>query len=587
MSRWKTSKQITKEASKTLSKYPPIVRQLLFNRGIETKNEAEEFFEEKDFEFQDPFDIYDAKTAAKAILKAVEDGKKIFIHGDFDVDGICATSILWDFLYRKLEADIIPYVPSRFEEGYGMSDKSLKALKNEGAELVITVDCGIKDVELIKKWKKRGLEFIVTDHHELRVIEQIEADKTDETDETNKTNEADGYQLPDAALAIVHPQHPKSKCKFKEIAGATVAWKLVEAIAEIADLKIDTDEYLDLVALATVCDVMPLKGENRLIVKKGLEQIHKTKRKGLKRLIYDAGLEPEDIEAYHLGFIIGPRLNAAGRLEHAIDAIRLLVTDSFKQAAEISEKLNDLNTKRQGIQKKIYEEAVIQVENQGVENKLYFVWGEEWEEGVIGIVAGKICETYNRPVLIATRKGEIYTGSARSISEFNIIKAINSQSDLLDRFGGHPQAAGFTVSPESIENFRENLLEIADSELDDDDVVREYSVDAEIQIGDINWDLLEEIEKFAPFGFGNPKPKFVVKNVKLDRIKAVGSDGDHLQIGIADEETGEYIRGIGFNLGKKVQETEVGDKVDLLFTLEENVWNGRSNLQMNVKDIRM
>lgn len=578
-SNWKIQKKISKKGSKELASYPPIVRQLLFNRGIDGK-EADKFLDPDNVQFNDPYKIYHIEKAARIILDFIEQKKKIFIHGDYDVDGICATAILWDFLYRKLEADVLPYVPSRFEEGYGMTDASLKKIREQGGEVVITVDCGIRDEELIRKWSKKGLEFIITDHHEFE-------EELIKPNEANLTNVCDKYRVPNSALAVVHPRHPKGKYPFGEISGATVAWKLVIVLVKEKALDFDPDVYLDLVALSTVCDIMPLVDENRSIVKSGLKQMRQTDRIGLRRLIYDAGLVPEQIETYHLGFVIGPRLNAAGRLEHAIDAIRLLATKSQRQAREISEKLTRLNQRRQRIQEEIYKKALDQIQQVGIERKLYFVWDDEWKEGVIGIVAGKISEVYHRPVLIATRKGTSYTGSGRSTERFNIIEAINSQSKLLERFGGHPQAAGFTVATESIEQFRDNLLEIADKDLSDEDILKERVADCEISLDDIDWELLGWMERFAPFGFKNSKPRFISRRLHISDVDLVGSSRNHLRLAFLNKNTGEYFKGIGFGIGEEFKDLKIGDKIDVLFTLERNEWNGEESLQLNVKDIKI
>jgi single-stranded-DNA-specific exonuclease len=565
---WEVLPKIKKKNSEELCKFPEIVRQLLVNRNIQKKENANHFLD-PDYEyFHDPYQLHGVKEAAKVIMQAVEEKKKIVIHGDFDVDGICSTSILWDFLYRVVGADVLPYIPSRFEEGYGMTDRSLRNVRKLGGELVITVDCGIKDAGLIKKWKRKGLEFVVTDHHEL-----------------DKKNGR--FILPFEAKAIVHPSFPEHKYPFENVSGATVVWKLIQVIAREGVLDVDIDSYLDLVALSTVCDVMPLVDENRSILKRGLRTIQDTQRVGLRRLIYDAGLEPTEIETYHLGFIIGPRLNAAGRLDLAIDAVKLLVTKSLSKARELSKKLHDLNLKRQHIQQRIYEDALAQIESNGLERKLYFAWGADWEEGVIGIVAGKISESFHRPVLIATKKKNGYTGSARSIEGFNIIEAISTQSGILDRFGGHPQAAGFSVSAEAIEQFRDNLLELADRDLSEDDLVKSEIADCRVELGQLDWELADWIERFAPFGFGNEKPVFILEKAEIAYLKTVGQTNSHLSIAFLNKSTGEYFNGIGFNLGERAGKLEQGDFVDVLFNLDVNEWNGERKLQLNIKDIRI
>lgn len=563
--KWTLRKKITKKVDTELARFPAIIRQLLYNKGIDSKKEAEKFLDPNYIKFHDARRIFQIEKAAEEIINAIEEDKTIFIHGDYDVDGICATSILWDFLYREMNAKVMPFIPSRFEDGYGMSNSSLQKIKDDGGELVITVDCGIRDGELIKKWNDKGLEFIITDHHSF--------DKKD-----------DKEIIPKKALAVVHPSHPKGEYPFDDIAGATVAWKLVDVIIRKLALDFDLEEYLDLVALATVADVMPLVKENRSIVKLGLNKLKKTKRVGLRRLMNDCGIDFDDLRAYHIGFVIGPRLNATGRLDHALDAVRLLSTQSLSTARELSEKLQRLNSKRQVIQKRIYEEAVEQIQENGEERKLYFVWGEKWEEGVMGIVAGKIAEKYHRPTLVATKKESEYTGSARSIKSFNMIEAITLQDEFLERYGGHPQAAGFTVGEENIELFRDGLLEIANKRLTDSDLVGEITIDAEIDLEDITFELIDWIERFAPFGYKNPSPKLLIRKLEVKDLRFVGSENNHISMTFLSEKTGEFIRSIGFNLADKIPDIKVGDKIDIVFVLEINEWNGDRQLQMKIKD---
>lgn len=568
---WDVSTQISKKETETLSSYPRIIRQLLVNRDIKTKRDAELFFSRKEEAGRSLSKLYDLNKASNVINDYIKRGKKIVIHGDFDVDGICATSIVWDFLFRKLKADVLPYIPSRFDEGYGMTDKSLENVQKQGADLVITVDCGIKDDDLIQKWEKRGINFVITDHHEFK--------------EGNSRGE--NVILPDKALAIVHPKYPKKELAFADISGTTVAWKLVEELGRVAEVDYDFSDYLDLVALATVCDIMPLVDENRRLVKRGIEKMKEGKRIGLLRLLNDSGIDLGKLSTYHMGFIIGPRLNAAGRLDHALDAVRLLVTNSRSTAGKLSEKLRKLNQKRQSIQEDIHMNALKQIENVGFDRKLYFVWGEDWAEGVVGIVAGKISETYNRPVLVASGNNGMYKGSARSIETFNIIEAINSQQDLLERFGGHPQAAGFTIKAENIEQFRDNLLEIADQELSDDDIKRTIKADSYVELKDLDRNLLDWIQKLEPFGFGNSKPKFVAEDVEINDVRVIGSSGKHLKFSFYVSENGKYLDGIAFNMAERYKNLQAGNLVDLLFTFEINEWNGIERLQLNMKDIKV
>ena len=564
--KWEIKSAYDKKYDKIFHAYPEVVRKLLSARGITTSSDAREFFKEEDLNFNDPFDLYKADEFADKLITEIKKNQKIFIHGDYDVDGICATSLLWDFLYKKLNIDVLPFIPSRFTEGYGMSDSSIDRIADEGGKVVITVDCGIRDDKLIKKRKE--IKFFITDHHSFAEVDN-------------------NPYVPKNACGVLHPAHPLGKYPQKEISGTAVAWKLVQILAKKLKLDVNTDEYLDLVTLSTICDIMPLTKENRSIVKQGLKVIGETKRIGLLRLISDAGLDKTKITTYDIGFVIGPRLNAAGRIDHAMEAVRLLVTDSYIQAREISKKLNDLNATRQQIQQNIYDEAVRQISVSGIESKLYFVWGEEWQEGVIGIVAGKLCENYNRPVLIATRKGVSFTGSARSISSFNIINAISTQSDLLERFGGHAQAAGFTVGEKNIEKFKENLIKIVDESLSDDDLALKIQYDCEISISDISQDLYDLIRKFSPFGFGNPTPKFLMKNIEFYSVSTVGKDSKHLKVSVLNKKTGELIEGIGFGLGYFYKNLKSNKKCDIVFSLDENEWNGTKKLQMNIKDLKI
>jgi len=567
--KWVIAKNPSEKISQKLKKYPEVIRKLLFSRGIKSQKEADEFLDPDFYEFHDPKLMPGINKAVEIIIKSLNNKEKIFIHGDYDVDGICSTSILWDFFYRNLKADIVPFIPSRFDEGYGMSEKGIEKLYEQGAKLIITVDCGIKDDEIIKKWSKKGIKFIVTDHHSLKI------------------DEKGIFKLPEEAEAVVHPGLPGSKYPFKEISGATVAWKLVCALAKELKLKFNPEEYLDLVAMSVVCDIMPLKGENRSILKKGIVAIQNTKRIGLTRLINDAGHEVNSIDTYHLGFVIGPRLNAAGRLKHALDSVRLLVTNSARQAVEISEKLNNLNLERQQIQEEIYKQAILQVQKNGETKKLIFVSSQDWSEGVIGIVAGKLTEKYNRPVLIATRKEEFFTGSARSPKSFNIIEAITTQSNILIRFGGHAQAAGFTVKEENIEKFKENLIEIAEKNINDKDLELEYHADAEISFSDIDYKLYNYLKNFAPFGFENPKIKFVTKNIRIDRVDKVGKSKEHYSFVFLDEKTGVCFRAIGFGLVDKVRGLAPAKLCDILYSVEENNWNGNSNLELTITDVKV
>jgi single-stranded-DNA-specific exonuclease len=563
---WEKPEKIDAKTEKALSGYPPVVRQLLFNRGIRTKKGAQEFFSISYDRLTDPLDLHDTRGAAVVIEKAIADGKKIVIHGDFDVDGIAASTILWNYLYRERKADALPYIPSRVDEGYGMSEKSLDAVTEIGADLVVTVDCGIRDAALVKKYRnkkgKKKLDFIITDHHQL------------------------ASDFPED-IPVVHPLHPDKKYKEPYISGALVAWKLVAAMEKLrnADITMEDVPGIDLAAFATVCDMMPLSGENRTVVGLGLEQMNSKPRPGLRAMAEEAGITDSDIEAYHLGYILGPRINAAGRIGDPMDGVRLLATNNPRFARENAIKLGKLNKERQLMTDTLLNEVRAQIEEQGTGKHLYFAYGNDWPEGIIGLVAGKIQEWFHRPVVVVS-KGEISSrGSARSISGFDIVRAIGSFEKLLERYGGHEQAAGFTIPTENIEEFKEELVSLAEKSISSDDLVKKLSVDAVVEVGDLDWDLMKEIDRFKPFGYGNRRPLFWISNAQVYDTKAVG-DGSHLKLSLKDGD-GSMVEGIYFNAGDAAGYIERDMTVDIAGYLDVNSWNGRDMLQVNVKDMKV
>lgn len=570
--RWKILEQAPQKVLDELSEYGEIIAQLLFSRGITTSKQADEFFFKHEVGFHDPYTLKGIEKAAATIISAIKDNKKIFIYGDYDVDGICATSILFDFLYRKLGAEVIPHVPNRFTEGYGLNEESLTALRDQGAEIIITVDCGIRDKELVEQFSKQGLQFIITDHHTIPEDEK-------------------GKQIvPDKAESIVHPKLSTSDYPFAEICGTTVAWKLLVVLSEYAkqeqilDDNFDPDVYLDLVALATICDLMPLQDENRLIVKSGLDQMRQTVNKGLAGLLDFLEITPAELRTYHLGFVIGPRLNASGRIEHALDGVRLLTTNNEKAIKELVVKLNDLNLYRQQITKQLVEEAEAMVTETELNHKLLFLVGDEWPDGVVGLVASKIVEKYSRPVLIASNDDGVVKGSARSIPPFNVTEAISEFSDLLDRFGGHSQAAGFTFQHSHYDEFKSGLQQYANKLLTEEDLIPEIEVEMELKPEHINFDLINEILLMEPFGYQNKTPIFLFSDVNVVSAKLVGKDNSHLSLSV--DIGGLEIRCIGFNKKDLFNIAEQSAKIDLIGNLDINHWNGSQYLQIRIKDLK-
>lgn len=563
---WVKPDIVDAKTQKSLSGFSPIVRQLLFNRGIRTKKSAEEFFSISYDRLNDPFDLHDTRGAAEVIEKAIAGKKKIVIHGDFDVDGIAASTIMWNYLYRERKADALPYIPSRVDEGYGMSEKSLEAITAMDADLVITVDCGIRDAVLIKKFqfqkRKKKLDFVITDHHQL------------------------ASDFPQD-VSVVHPLHPDKKYIEPYISGAFVAWKLVAAMEKLrnSDFSMNDVPGIDLAAFATVCDMMPLSGENRTVVTLGLEEMNSMPRPGLLALAEESGITDSNIDSYHLGYILGPRINAAGRIGDPMDGVRLLATNNAQVAKQLAFKLGKLNQERQLMTDTLLNEVRAQIEEDGTGKHLYFAYGNDWPEGIIGLVAGKIQEWFHRPVVVVSKGKTSSRGSARSISGFDIVGAIGSSEKLLERYGGHEQAAGFTIPTENIEKFKEELVSLAEKTISSDDLIKKVSIDAVVEVGDINWELMKEIDRFKPFGYGNRRPLFWISKALVYDTKAVG-DGSHLKLSLKDGK-GAAVEAIYFNAGDAVGQIEDGMMVDIAGYLDVNSWNGRDLLQVNVKDMKV
>lgn len=567
--RWKEPTTIEDEFEVELKDYNPLLRQLLYNRGIRSVSDAKLFLRPSIDQLEDPLSMFDVESAASAIEEVIKQGKRIFVHGDFDADGICATSILWGYLYRQRKAKVLPYIPSRVDEGYGLSEKSIEAIIKKGGEMVITVDCGIRDVEIIKKYRRssrnpKGLEFIVTDHHEL------------------------GKKIP-RYVPIVHPRHPKGNYKFGNLSGAGVAWKLVAAMEKLRfpnSFNWKNIPGLDLVALATVCDIMPLVGENRILVKFGLERIREKPSIGLQALINVSQISLQEVDTYHLGFILGPRINAAGRLGDAMDAVRLLTTQKASSARFLAEKLTQLNKERQDMTDVVMNEVREQIELQGSGKHIYFAHSQDWPEGIIGTAAGKLMDELNHPVILLSQNGKTAKGSARSISDFNIIEAIEKQSDILANYGGHKQAAGFTVDSDKIDELSERLEKIAQDVLSEENFIKEISADVQLDAGELTWKVNEMIDKLAPFGYGNRKPVFWIKDATVYNVSTVGDGNKHLKLFVKGQE-GEFLSCIYFGGGDMAKRLAEGDTIDLIGHLEINVWNGEENLQFRVLDIKI
>jgi single-stranded-DNA-specific exonuclease len=541
-----------------------ISKTLLNLREIEDK---EKFLNPKIEDIPNYKNLYGAQDAAKKIIEAVKDNKKIVIHGDYDADGISATSILWEFLYRELskyldqKIDVLPFIPSRTDQGYGLTESSIDECINMGADLIITVDCGVRDKEIINKYLgDKKVDFVITDHHQV-------------PEDINK----------DLNYPLVHQRFPNHEYADVEICGAFVAFLLVQAIkAEVGmDYKINENTPgLDLVALATVTDIMELKSVNRIVVKYGLEQMKTQKRIGLKCLIEKAEVDINQLDTYHLGFIIGPRINASGRIDTALEAVKLLVSKDSKICMELSSKLDYLNFERQKMTGEALSEGKELV---NLDDKILCILGSNWHEGIVGLVAGKLNEEFNRPTIVATDNNGEIRGSARSIPGFNITTALEKCSEHLERFGGHEQAAGFTVKENSWEKFVDCLKDIANKNITEDMLIPILNIDLLLSTNDITFKFLEILKELEPFGYGNRKPIVGFKNMVVVKKQPIGKMQNHLKL-LCKGDGVDLITILLFRCDEDVDDIKVDDEIDIVGNVNVNSWNGHEQLQVIARE---
>ncbi len=558
--RWLLQTRITPEADAALASYPPILRQILFNRGIANSDEAETFLSAQPNYDTDPFQMKGMRAAVDRIHAALANREPIAVYGDYDVDGVTATALLVQFL-RTLGGDVREYIPNRFDEGYGLNNDALTALANDGVRLVITVDCGVRSPDEARHARDLGLDLIISDHHE------------------------PSGGLPDA-LAVLNPKQDGDEYPEKYLAGVGIAYKIAEALllddGPLTVNRPQLNDYLDLVALGTVADLAPLTGENRVLVRKGLEQMRQTSRQGLFSLANVSGTDIRKANATTIGFTLGPRLNASGRLDSALASYHLLTTTDVKEAGDLSIKLNQQNIERQKLTKEIQTQAEALAMEGQADAFLLFAVSPEFNHGVVGLAASRLTETYYRPAIVGHFGEETTRCSCRSIPEFHITKALDECADLLVRHGGHAAAAGFTVRNENLSALVDRLRSIAKRELDGCDLRASMSADVEVPLSQLTFSLIEQLERLQPTGYGNPEPVFISRKVKVQGARAVGADGKHLKLSLTD---GRFtFDAIGFRLGDLLP--NLPPMVDVLYTFEVNEYNGRKSLQLNLKDIK-
>ena len=558
--RWVVAAPITPQADEALAKFPPILKQIVFNRGLATDAEARSFLKAEPNADTDPFQMTGMQATVDRICFALQHDEPIAIYGDYDVDGVTATALLVQAL-GALGANVRGYIPNRFDEGYGLNKDALDTLKAEGVKLVITVDCGIRSPDEALHAQTIGLDLIISDHHH-----------------------PDGTNLP-PALAVINPKQHGDIYPDKDLAGVGIAYKIAEALLTVRQPVngFITNDLLDLVALGTVADLAPLVGENRVLVRRGLRQLRETKRQGLFSLAGVADLKIDKCTAGNIGFMLGPRLNASGRLESALASFELLTTKDFMRAGQLAQQLDQQNRQRQTITRTMQEQAEAIAMQDDPEAFLLFAAHEDFNPGVVGLAASRLTEVYYRPAIVAAKNAEETRGSCRSIPEFHITDALDLCKDLLVRHGGHAAAAGFTVKNQNLPELVSRLKEIAREQLGSRDLRQTLPADMEVPLSELNFDVLKHLLFLEPTGYGNPEAVFVSRNIKVKAARTVGAEGKHLKLTVEDER-GASLDAIGFRLGHLKE--NLPPYIDVLYRFEVNEFNGRRTLQLNLKDLK-
>lgn len=548
-----------------LSDLGSVMAQVLYNRGLTTPQAARDFLE-GDLPLHDPKNMLGMGKATGRIRQAIKRKEKIVVYGDFDADGVTSTAVLVTTI-KALGGQVEPYIPHRIDEGYGLNTPALLDLARKGTKLVITVDCGIRSIDEVQAGRAAGLDIIVTDHHSI------------------------GEIIP-PAHAVINPK--QINCPYPEdmLAGVGIAFKLASALIEIfaqnekIPPSINAHDLLDLVAIGTVADLAPLaRAENRKLVQLGLEELAKARRPGLFKLLEEAGVQPENVSTTTIGFIIGPRLNAAGRLQSAQTAYKLLVTQDWQEATELAKELQDLNVRRQEYTFAAYElareMALAENNGNGSSPSLIFAAHPEFLPGIVGLVAGRLTEEFYRPSVVIEMGEHESHGSCRSIPEFNITSALDRCADLLVRHGGHAQAAGFTIQNENIPALQHRLAEIAGVELAERDSRPTLTIDADVPLSSLTMDLVSQLKALEPTGAENPEPVFVTRRVRVREARLVGKENNHLKLRVGDGPFG--MDAIAFSQGHWF--SNLPPVIDVAYHLQVNEWNDRFTLQLQVLDI--
>ncbi|MCG7500507.1 single-stranded-DNA-specific exonuclease RecJ [Tenacibaculum sp. Mcav3-52] len=547
-------KQLAKELSidTTLAK-------ILVQRGIETFDDAKHFFRPSLSDLHDPFLMKDMEIAVQRIEKAIINNENILVFGDYDVDGTTAVSLLSSYL-KTIHPNIATYIPDRYEEGYGVSFQGIDFAEDNGFSLIVALDCGIKAIDKVAYATEKGIDFIICDHHK------------------------PGSEIP-KAVAILNPKQMDCNYPYDELCGCGVGFKLIQALASKRNQTIeDLLPYLDLVATAIAADIVPMTGENRVLAYHGLQVINSQPRNGIKAIIHQ--LQKKELTITDVVFIIAPRINAAGRMKHGNYAVELLTEMDFDSAVEFAAAIEKFNSDRKELDKAITQEALLQIENNNEQEKYTtVVFDENWHKGVIGIVASRLTETYYRPTLVFTKSGEKLAASARSVKGFDVYNALEECSEFIEQFGGHKYAAGLTLLPKQYQNFKNKFEEVVKATIDKDLLTPEITIDAELDLSEITPKFFRIVQQMVPFGPLNMKPIFTTSAVRDNGYgKQVGADKSHLKLNLIYGSDQKTYNAIGFGLGNKIAIAQ--NDFDIVYTLDENTWNGHTTIQLILKDLK-
>jgi single-stranded-DNA-specific exonuclease len=561
---WVVAEKYSNDFANTFSEYPDSVKQLLWNRKIADLEAAREFLSpEWERDVHDPFLFREMKKTVERIFKAVDEKEKIYIYSDYDADGVPAGVILY-FALREYGYTAEIYSPHRETEGYGLNNKAIDFIADAGAKIIITCDCGISNVSEIAYAADKGIDVIVTDHHQ------------------------EPLELPKKVFSIIHPKISGETYPCKYLSGGAVAFKLAQALLRTRPVKNGEaieKRLTEFAAISLVADMVPLLGESRTLVNFGLRVLNKTTRVGLIKLCEAAGIVPGAIDAQTIGFQIAPRINAAGRMDHANAAVLLLKETDAETATRLAIALNATNAARQSATKTLTDQVREQIIATNQENASVLVaFNPDWPAGLLGLVAGKIVEEYNRPAFVFTKKSETeLIGSGRSIPAWNLILAMQKMPDVFLRFGGHIGAAGMSVEVGKFEEFKKRIVAQGDEDLSGKDLTPSIAVDAELALSDLDWRLNEWLEKFAPHGMENRQPLFLSRGLSVLSADAIGANGKHLRLSVCSG-NGPKHKCIAFNFGGRAMELPVGAKIDAVYEINVNEWNGRRELQLKIVD---